>query len=198
MDLVNALRPKCGAIVHAKIMREKHNKTKSKGWGLVQFEERTSVEKALQLSDSVDIKMKCVKIERSHIAAVSLVAVPPSNLDQNRNHNARGGSGTGSHHHQNRNHNARGGGGGGGLNKNNKNKHPKKEKDIGDGEGITETTTSNNKRSNNDLQQEQQKGGDGDVDMNKKPTSSSSTAIKTTNVSKKSVLTFLPRGVGKK
>jgi hypothetical protein len=199
MDLVNALRPKCGPIVHAKIMREKHNKTKSKGWGLVQFEERASVEKALQLSDSVDIKMKCVKIERSHIAAVSLVAVPPSNLDQNRNHNARGGSGTGSHHHQNRNHNARGGGGGGGLNKSNKNKHPKKEKDIGDGEGITETTTSNNKRSNNDLQQEQQKGGDGDVDMNKKPSSSSTTTTtKTTNVSKKSVLTFLPRGVGKK
>jgi hypothetical protein len=201
MDLVNTLRPKCGPIVHAKIMREKHNKTKSKGWGLVQFEERTSVEKALQLSDSVDIKMKCVKIERSHIAAVSLVAVPPSNLDQNRNHNARGGSGTGSHHHQNRNHNARGGGGGGGgrgLNKNNKNKHPKNEKDTGDGEGKTKTTTSSNKQSNNDLQQEHQKGGDGDVDMNKKPASSSTTKTKTTNVSKKSVLTFLPRGVGKK
>merc|ERR1712161_123206 len=79
MDLVTVLRPKCGQIVHAKIMREKKHKKeykkksshtnnnavdgtttshKSKGWGLVQFEERASVEKALQLSNIIGIKMK--------------------------------------------------------------------------------------------------------------------------------------------
>jgi hypothetical protein len=198
MDLVNALRTKCGSIVHAKIMREKHNKTKSKGWGLVQFEERISVENAIQLSDKIDIKMKCVKIERSHIAAVSLVAVPPSNLDQNRNnHNhARGGGGGGSGFHQQNRHghgHARGAGGGGGFNKNNKNNHPKKEKYIGGSEG-------GKTRTNIDLQQQKLKDqgdGVGGVEMNKKPTSSSSTTTKTTNVSSKksSVLTFLPRGV---
>merc|ERR1711865_866884 len=90
MDLVQAFRPKCGPIVHAKITREKKKKLskgktavvaangpgKSKGWGLVQFEECESVETALQLSNVLGIRMKCVKIERSHMPAVSLV--PPT------------------------------------------------------------------------------------------------------------------------
>jgi hypothetical protein len=81
MDLVDSFRPKCGAVVHAKVMREKsshhdpHHKPKSKGWGLVQFEERESVEKALALSGQIGIHDKVIKVERSHVAAVSLV--PP-------------------------------------------------------------------------------------------------------------------------
>ncbi|KAL3911913.1 MAG: hypothetical protein SGILL_007094 [Bacillariaceae sp.] len=79
MDLVDIFRPKCGAVVHAKIMRDKnqshHGKGKSKGWGLVQFEEKESVEKALALSDVIGIDEKSVKIERSHLPAVGLV--PP-------------------------------------------------------------------------------------------------------------------------
>ena len=80
MDLVDIFRPKCGPVVHAKIMRDKHHsgpheKGKSKGWGLVQFEDRESVEKALALSDVIGIHEKSVKIERSHLPAASLV--PP-------------------------------------------------------------------------------------------------------------------------
>ena len=74
MDLVDALRPKCGAIVHAKVMRDKHSH-KSKGWALVQFEERESVETALSLSDVLGIQGKSVIIERSHTPAVGLVAM---------------------------------------------------------------------------------------------------------------------------
>mmetsp|Transcript_7847 Transcript_7847/g.19223 ORF Transcript_7847/g.19223 Transcript_7847/m.19223 type:complete len:686 (-) Transcript_7847:84-2141(-) len=72
MDLVDALRPKCGPIVHAKIMRDKHSH-KSKGWACVQFEERESVETALGLSDVLGIKGKSVIIERSHLPAIGLV-----------------------------------------------------------------------------------------------------------------------------
>jgi RNA recognition motif-containing protein len=78
MDLVDIFRPKCGAIVHAKIIREKHHfhgKGKSKGWGLVQFEERDAVEKALELSEVIGIKEKLVKVDRSHMPAAILV--PP-------------------------------------------------------------------------------------------------------------------------
>ncbi|KAG7372880.1 RNA recognition motif containing protein [Nitzschia inconspicua] len=79
MDLVDIFRPKCGPIVHAKIMRDKHHspteRGKSKGWGLVQFEDRESVEKAILLSDVIGIHGKSVRIERSHLPAVSLV--PP-------------------------------------------------------------------------------------------------------------------------
>ena len=79
MDLIDTFRPKCGAIVHAKIMREKqhrHNANgKSKGWGLVQFELEESVEKALALSEVIGIHEKLVKVERSHMSAVGLV--PP-------------------------------------------------------------------------------------------------------------------------
>ena len=76
MDLVDTFRSKCGGIVHAKIMREKHHhhgKGKSKGWGLIQFEEKDSVEKALELNDVIGINEKLVKIDRSHLPAVSLV-----------------------------------------------------------------------------------------------------------------------------
>ena len=77
MDLVDSLRPKCGAIVHARIAREKHHHGKgpSKGWALVQFEERNSVDKALELSDVIGIREKLIKVERSHVPAVGLV--PP-------------------------------------------------------------------------------------------------------------------------
>ena len=77
MDLVDCFRPKCGAIVHARIVREKHHHGKgaSRGWGLVQFEEHKSVDEALKLSDVVGIHEKVVNVERSHVPAVSLV--PP-------------------------------------------------------------------------------------------------------------------------
>jgi hypothetical protein len=114
MDLVDVFRPKCGPVVHAKIMREKHpagphEKGKSKGWALVQFEDRESVEKALALSDVIGIHNKSVRIERSHLPAVSLV--PPGMHRVNpkghgkstkRNQKKKG------HHQQD------GGGGGGG------------------------------------------------------------------------------------
>ena len=87
MDLVDLLRPKCGAIVHARIIRDKgpphahhHDgpaapKPKSKGWALVQFEERESVEKALALDDVIGLHEKVLRIERSHQPAATLV--PP-------------------------------------------------------------------------------------------------------------------------
>jgi RNA recognition motif-containing protein len=79
MDLVDAFRPRCGAIVHAKIMREKSHhhqgKSKSKGWGVIQFELQESVDKALALSDIIGIREKLVNVERSHMPAVTLV--PP-------------------------------------------------------------------------------------------------------------------------
>ena len=77
MDLIDVFRPKCGAIVHAKIIREKdhHNKGKSKGWGMVQFEERESVGKALELNGIIGIKEQLVKVDRSHMPATGLV--PP-------------------------------------------------------------------------------------------------------------------------
>lgn len=74
MDLVDCFRAKCGAIVHAKIIRDKHT-GQSKGWGLVQFEECDSVEKALALDDVIGLHEKLVKVERSHMPAVTLV--PP-------------------------------------------------------------------------------------------------------------------------
>ncbi|KAL3944335.1 MAG: hypothetical protein SGBAC_001582 [Bacillariaceae sp.] len=75
MDLVDALRKSCGAIVHAKILREKHRRGagKSKGCGLVQFEEKWSVERALAVSEVLHIHENRVRIVRSHVAAVSLV-----------------------------------------------------------------------------------------------------------------------------
>jgi RNA recognition motif-containing protein len=78
MDLVDVFRPKCGAIVHAKITRDKHHhdgKGKSKGWGLIQFEQRESVEKALALSEIIGIREKLVTVDRYHMPAVGLI--PP-------------------------------------------------------------------------------------------------------------------------
>jgi len=78
MDLVDLFR-RCGAIVHARIFREKQThpqtKGKSKCAGLVQFEERESVEKALTMSGEVGLHEKLVTVERSHQPAVGLV--PP-------------------------------------------------------------------------------------------------------------------------
>lgn len=76
MDLVDIFRPLCGAIAHAKIVRDKHDhgaKPASKGWGLVQFEEKESAERALALNEEIGIKEKVVKIEMSHMPAVSIV-----------------------------------------------------------------------------------------------------------------------------
>lgn len=80
MDLLESFRQKheCGAIVHARIQRERPfqgNEGVSKGWGLVQFEERESVEKALKLGDKLKIDGNIIQVERSHVPAVGLV--PP-------------------------------------------------------------------------------------------------------------------------
>lgn len=80
MDLIDTFAPKCGAIVHARILREKHQgprhvKAKSKGVGLIQFEERESVEKALALDEEIGLHEKLMKVRRSHMPAVS--KVPP-------------------------------------------------------------------------------------------------------------------------
>jgi len=76
MDLVETFQnsQKCGRLVHARILRDKNGK--SKGWGLVQFEERESVEKALGLDDNVGIHERTIKVQRSHMAAVPGI-VPP-------------------------------------------------------------------------------------------------------------------------
>lgn len=73
MDLVDAFKKRCGNIVHARIIREKGRKGRSKGEGLVQFEEKESVEKALLLSETVGIHEKLICVVRSHLPAISLV-----------------------------------------------------------------------------------------------------------------------------
>lgn len=80
MDLVDAFRLTCGGIVHAKILREKHygkgghhSHGESKGCGLVQFEERMAVEKALAQNGELEIGGKKVKISLSHLPAVGIV-----------------------------------------------------------------------------------------------------------------------------
>ena len=77
MDLVDLLKPKCGSIVHARIMRERggSNRGASKGWALVQFEDCDSVDQALALHDTLGLHEKLLAIERSQVAAVGLV--PP-------------------------------------------------------------------------------------------------------------------------
>ena len=79
MDLVDVFREKCGPVTHARIMREKHNhqysKGQSKGWGLVQFEERDSVTKVLELNGVLGLNEKIMVIEPWHSPAVALV--PP-------------------------------------------------------------------------------------------------------------------------
>ncbi|KAL7441781.1 hypothetical protein ACHAXH_008765 [Discostella pseudostelligera] len=80
MDLVDTFSHEVGAVVHAKILREKltgkgghHYHGESKCSGLVQFEERSSVENALQKDGLLEIGGKSVKIQRSHLPAVGLV-----------------------------------------------------------------------------------------------------------------------------
>ena len=80
MDLVDAFRPEFGAIVHAKILREKHFGKgghhfhgTSKCAGLIQFEERLSVEKALERNGELKVGGKLIKIQRSHLPAAGLV-----------------------------------------------------------------------------------------------------------------------------
>jgi len=80
MDLVDAFRSEFGAIVHAKILREKrtgkgghHYHGESKCAGLVQFEERSSVESALQQSGKFEVGGQLITIQRSHLPAVGLV-----------------------------------------------------------------------------------------------------------------------------
>jgi RNA recognition motif-containing protein len=75
MDLVDVFRPKCGPIVHAKIICDKYPPHASKGWGLIQFEERDGVDKALELHDVIGIHERLVQVERSHMPAATLV--PP-------------------------------------------------------------------------------------------------------------------------
>ncbi|KAL7542970.1 hypothetical protein ACHAXR_012267 [Thalassiosira sp. AJA248-18] len=80
MDLVDAFRAEFGAVVHAKILREKrygkgghHSHGESKCAGLIQFEERLSVEMALQKDGELEVGGKLIKIQRSHLPAVGLV-----------------------------------------------------------------------------------------------------------------------------
>ena len=71
---------KCGKIVHCRIFRE-HNKhthgqlPHSKCAGLIQFEERDSVEEALKLNGEIGLHEKLMKVHRSHQPAVAIV--PP-------------------------------------------------------------------------------------------------------------------------
>jgi RNA recognition motif. (a.k.a. RRM, RBD, or RNP domain) len=90
MDLVDAFR-RCGSVVHARIVRDKshpvHNQggghwrhgapavPPSKGYGLVQFEERESVEAALALHDVIGLSERVLHVERSHTPAALIV--PP-------------------------------------------------------------------------------------------------------------------------
>ena len=93
MDLVDAFSSRCGAVVHARILRDRglvggareddddndnDSKGQSRGEGLVQFEERESVEKALSLDGILGpgAGERLMKVGRSHIPAVPGV-VPP-------------------------------------------------------------------------------------------------------------------------
>lgn len=73
MELVESFRPRCGTIVHARVIR--HKDGKSKGWALLQFESKDSVTKALELNNVLGIQGKTVLVERSHMPAAPLV--PP-------------------------------------------------------------------------------------------------------------------------
>jgi hypothetical protein len=82
MDLVDTFSREVGAIVHAKILREKctgkgghHYHGESKCAGLIQFEERLSVENALQQDGLLEIGGKTVRIQRSHLPAIGTVPV---------------------------------------------------------------------------------------------------------------------------
>ncbi|KAL7464250.1 hypothetical protein ACHAXS_004590 [Conticribra weissflogii] len=80
MDLVDVFRKEFGPVVHARILREKvygkgghHFHGESKCAGLVQFEERSIVEKALEQDGVLEIDGKVVKVSRSHLPAVGIV-----------------------------------------------------------------------------------------------------------------------------
>eukprot|EP00560_Eucampia_antarctica_P003281 CAMPEP_0197840752 /NCGR_PEP_ID=MMETSP1437-20131217/45785_1 /TAXON_ID=49252 ORGANISM="Eucampia antarctica, Strain CCMP1452" /NCGR_SAMPLE_ID=MMETSP1437 /ASSEMBLY_ACC=CAM_ASM_001096 /LENGTH=628 /DNA_ID=CAMNT_0043450409 /DNA_START=128 /DNA_END=2017 /DNA_ORIENTATION=- len=78
MDLVDLFGSKCGVgckIVFARIFREKFNGA-SKCAGLVQFEERESVDLALELNGIVGLHEKLIDVKRSHMSAIVSV-VPP-------------------------------------------------------------------------------------------------------------------------
>ena len=82
MDLVDVFKTECGGVVHARILREKkfgkgghHNHGESKGCGLVQFEERQTVEKALLKNGTLRVGGAVVSIQRSHLPAIGVV--PP-------------------------------------------------------------------------------------------------------------------------
>ena len=80
MDLVDAFLHEFGAVVHARILRDKltgkgghHFKGESKCVGLIQFEERSSVENALRRDGEFEVQGRPVKIQRSHMPAVVVV-----------------------------------------------------------------------------------------------------------------------------
>jgi hypothetical protein len=82
MDLVDAFLHEFGAVVHARILRDKltgkgghHFKGESKCAGLIQFEERSSVEDAVRRDGEFEVQGRQVKIQRSHMPAVGVV--PP-------------------------------------------------------------------------------------------------------------------------
>lgn len=80
MDVYELLKDKCGSIVHVRIFREKvtnryDGPPESKCAGLVQFEEKESVERALELDGEIGLNEKLLQISRSHQPAVSVV--PP-------------------------------------------------------------------------------------------------------------------------
>jgi RNA recognition motif-containing protein len=80
MDLVDAFVAEFGAVVHGRILREKktgkgghHFHGESKCAGLIQFEDRSSVENALRMDGQFEVAGRPVKIQRSHLPAVGLV-----------------------------------------------------------------------------------------------------------------------------
>ena len=80
MDLVDAFVAEFGAVVHGRILREKktgkgghHFHGESKCSGLIQFEDRSSVENALRMDGQFKVGDRPVKIQRSHLPAVGLV-----------------------------------------------------------------------------------------------------------------------------
>lgn len=100
MDLYDMFRSKCGAIVHARIFREKQHGhghgqiPKSKCAGLIQFEERESIEKALKLSGEVGLHEKLIVLSRSHQSAVGVVPpgmqrLNPKGQGKHTKHNVR-------------------------------------------------------------------------------------------------------------
>jgi RNA recognition motif-containing protein len=80
MDLVDAFVAEFGAVVHGRILREKktgkgghHFHGESKCAGLIQFEDRSSVENALRMDGQFEVGGRPVKTQRSHLPAVGLV-----------------------------------------------------------------------------------------------------------------------------